>query len=112
MRSSRAGPRPPAREWQPDWVYVSDPLACPAALAIGQLLDTRFIYHEHDSPALDAGTQSAFMRVVLSARRAVAARAALCVLPNDERAEISASRPDVVTESSRCGTVRCVARPA
>lgn len=77
-----------SREWQPDWVYVSDPLACPAALAIGQLLDTRFIYHEHDSPALDAGIQSAFMRVVLSARRAVAARAALCVLPNDERAEI------------------------
>jgi glycosyltransferase involved in cell wall biosynthesis len=77
-----------ARQWQPDWVYVSDPLACPAALALRPLTSARFVYHEHDSPAADAGAQSTFMRVVLRARRALAARAELCVLPNDERAEI------------------------
>jgi glycosyltransferase involved in cell wall biosynthesis len=76
-----------AREWQPDWVYVSDPLACPAALALRALTGARFIYHEHDSPAPDAGARSTFMRVVLQARRAIAARAEICVLPNEERAE-------------------------
>lgn len=77
-----------ARQWQPDWVYVSDPLACPAALALRPLTSARFIYHEHDSPTPDAGARSAFMRVVLRARRVLAARAELCVLPNDERAEL------------------------
>ncbi|HEX7778267.1 MAG TPA: glycosyltransferase [Vicinamibacterales bacterium] len=77
-----------ARQWRPDWVYVSDPLACPAALALRRLTGARFIYHEHDSPSPDVGAQSTFMRVVLRARRALAARAELCVLPNDERAEL------------------------
>jgi glycosyltransferase involved in cell wall biosynthesis len=90
-----------ARQWQPDWVYVSDPLACPAALALRPLVDARFIYHEHDSPAEDAAAHSAFMRVVLRTRRALAARAELCVLPNAERAELfrqqTGRRRDVVT---------------
>ncbi|HYN10668.1 MAG TPA: glycosyltransferase [Vicinamibacterales bacterium] len=90
-----------ARQWQPDWVYVSDPLACPAALALRPLVDARFIYHEHDSPAEDTGAHSAFMRVVLRARRALAARAELCVLPNAERAELfrqqTGRKRDVVT---------------
>ena len=62
-----------ARQWRPDWVYVSDPLACPAALALRRLTGARFIYHEHDSPSPDVGAQSTFMRVVLRARRALAA---------------------------------------
>jgi glycosyltransferase involved in cell wall biosynthesis len=90
-----------ARQWQPDWVYVSDPLACPAALALRPLVDARFIYHEHDSPAEDSAAHSAFMRVVLRARRALAARAELCVLPNAERAELfrqqTGRKRDVVT---------------
>jgi glycosyltransferase involved in cell wall biosynthesis len=77
-----------ARQWQPDWVYVSDPLACPPALALRALVDARFIYHEHDSPAEDAGAHSTFMRVILRARQALAERADLCVLPNAERAEL------------------------
>lgn len=90
-----------AREWRPDWVYVSDPLACPAALALRQLLDARFVYHEHDCPSADAGPQSAFMKVVLQARRVMASRADLCVLPNEERArwftEETGRTQDVVT---------------
>jgi glycosyltransferase involved in cell wall biosynthesis len=76
------------REWRPDWVYVSDPLACPAALALRQLLGARFVYHEHDSPSADAGPQSTFMKVVLRARRAMAASADVCVFPNEERARL------------------------
>ncbi len=75
-----------ARQWKPDWVYVSDPLACPAALALAPLVNARFIYHEHDSPAIETG--STFMRVVLRARKSLAARADLCVLPNEERADL------------------------
>ena len=69
-------------------MYVSDPLACPAALALRSLVDTRLIYHEHDSPAGDPGTHSTFMRVVLRARQAVAEKAEICVLPNEERARL------------------------
>jgi glycosyltransferase involved in cell wall biosynthesis len=81
-----------AREFKPDWVYVSDPLACPAALALVSLVDARLIYHEHDSPAVDATPHSTFMRVVLRAREAVASRADVCVLPNEERAELFRER--------------------
>ena len=97
-----------ALRWRPDWIYASDPLVCPFALAMSCLGRWRVLYHEHDSPAegrgggrgegaegrgqrtedgrQGAGT-SAFMRFVLWARQKVARQAELCVLPNDERAE-------------------------
>jgi glycosyltransferase involved in cell wall biosynthesis len=69
---------------RPVWIYVSDALACPAALALGILPWLRILYHEHDSPAPPAG---AFQRLVHWARRRVANRAAACILPNETRLE-------------------------
>ena len=36
--------------WRPDWVYASDPLICPIALAIKKITGVKMVYHEHDSP--------------------------------------------------------------
>ena len=76
-----------SRRWRPDWIYSSDPLSCPITLSLSAATSARVLYHEHDAPAEDAGEGSWFMRTVLLARRRVAARAELCVLPNDGRAD-------------------------
>src|SRR5262245_35555775 len=76
-----------ARAFRPDWIYASDPLACPAALALATLTGARIVYHGHDSPE-PAAPSSRVMKSVLAARRRVATAAALCVLPNGERAEV------------------------
>jgi len=70
---------------RPRWIYASDPLSCPVALCISGILGSRLIYHEHDSPAR-ANKVSGFMRVCLTARRACARRAEICVIPNRKRA--------------------------
>lgn len=72
-----------AARWRPDWVYASDLLVCPAAWLLGWAW--RVVYHEHDSPAANGG--SFFVRLCLAARRSVARRARLCVLPNQRRLE-------------------------
>ena len=72
------------------WIYVSDPLACPAGLLLSFVPWIRVIYHEHDSPTLDPNGNngvSCFMRFVLWTRRILATRAALCVLPNAQRGQ-------------------------
>ena len=84
---------------RPEWVYASDPLSCPVAVVLGSLLGIRVIYHEHDAP--EAASGSAFMRLVLAARRRVVAQARLCVVPNETRANAFARdfggiRPEVV----------------
>jgi glycosyltransferase involved in cell wall biosynthesis len=77
-----------AARWQPEWVYASDPLSCPIALVIKALTGARIIYHEHDSPEAPGGAHrpSLFQRGVLAARTALAHRAVVCILPNEERA--------------------------
>lgn len=74
-----------AVRWRPTWAYVSDPLGCPAGLALNRLPGLRVIYHEHDSP--DPRNAGRLLRWCLAARRGLAHRAELCVLPNAERAE-------------------------
>ncbi len=77
-----------ALRWRPRWVYCSDPLSCPVALALTVLPGVRLIYHEHDSPTSGNGglqRNSRFARFVLWSRRRVARRAALCILPNQQR---------------------------
>jgi glycosyltransferase involved in cell wall biosynthesis len=75
-----------ARRFRPTWLYVSDPLAAPAAMLIRLATGARMVYHEHDAPTDEKTTRrSMFMRVVLSCRRRVASRADVCVTPNDER---------------------------
>jgi len=70
--------------WRPDWIYASDPLSCPVALAAGVAGGARVVYHEHDSPG--GMPTRGLARLVLGARRRLAARAAVCILPNVERA--------------------------
>ncbi len=79
-----------ARRWRPAWIYASDPLAAPAALALQRIAGARVVYHEHDSPDRAAAT-SRFMHAVLTARGALARRADLCVLPSARRAELFAT---------------------
>src|SRR5438132_1525043 len=68
--------------WRPQWVYASDPLACPAAWALSLFPRWQLIYHEHDSPGTRSGGQRAdgspFMRLVFWTRQQVARRAAFC----------------------------------
>lgn len=78
-----------ALRWRPDWLYVSDPLACPAAWLLSFLPGVSTLYHEHDSPPPEKRreNESAFMRLVGRSRRQLAQRADACVLPNEQRAQ-------------------------
>ncbi|MEO7741959.1 MAG: glycosyltransferase [Usitatibacter sp.] len=82
-----------AIRWRPQWIYVSDPLACPAGALLARLGPWRVLYHEHDTPTEDQGRRpNWFARAVLRSRRHVARLAQLCVLPNAKRAEIFRNR--------------------
>lgn len=90
-----------ALRWGPTWIYASDPLSCPIAFVLRALTRAQLVYHEHDSPS-EAGEArpGAFMRLVGAARRLVAIRSAVCVLPNEARAARfgrTTGRTDVLT---------------
>ena len=70
--------------WRPRWVYASDPFSSPVTVLLSYLPGIHVIYHEHDSPA--EGNRTGFFSFVLRCRRALARRARLCVLPNEQRA--------------------------
>jgi len=89
------------RTWKPDWVYVSDPTAAPIGLAVTTFFDIPVLYHEHDSPP-EREDDSTFTRVIMSARRALARRADLCVLPNEDRLDY------FVEQTGRTGPTLCV----
>lgn len=74
------------RQWQPNWIYSSDPLSCPLIRILLSLRRCRILYHEHDSPS-DADTlkRSLFARVIHAARQQVAECADVCILPNKDR---------------------------
>jgi glycosyltransferase involved in cell wall biosynthesis len=71
--------------WRPMWVYASDALACPVVLPLTFWPGLNVLYHEHDAPQVSH--QGLVRRLVLWARRKLAARAAVRVLPNEERAQ-------------------------
>lgn len=71
--------------WKPEWTYASDLLSCPVAMLSNILSGARVIYHEHDSPP--PSKESVFKKLNFEARRRLARRAELCVLPNQQRAE-------------------------
>jgi glycosyltransferase involved in cell wall biosynthesis len=73
--------------WKPDWVYISDSLACPVAAILALLTTAGITYHEHDLPAMTPRFKSWFSRLVLRSRKWVAQHANVCVVPNRERAE-------------------------
>ena len=98
--------------WRPKWIYASDVLACPIALASAILFARSVIYHEHDSPGA-AVPSGLFARLTLRARSALAARAAICILPNEVRAEAfrrQTTRADVMTVWN-CPLLREVTAP-
>jgi glycosyltransferase involved in cell wall biosynthesis len=72
-----------ALRWRPEWIYASDPIACPAVLLISLLPGLNLLYHEHDSPQRGGARMSA--RVMRWARRRVARRARIRILPNEVR---------------------------
>jgi glycosyltransferase involved in cell wall biosynthesis len=69
--------------WRPKWIYVSDALACPAARLVSWIPGLRTIYHEHDAPGKRDGASALVMR----SRTAIARKAYLNVLPNEQRIE-------------------------
>lgn len=73
------------------WVYASDRFACPPGLLLSFVPGIRVLYHEHDSPSPgrdgNNGGVSRFMHFVLWTRKRLGRRAALCILPNERRAE-------------------------
>jgi len=71
--------------WKPTWIYASDPLVTPIALALCRVVRSHLAYHEHDSPV--SQPQSRFARFIAWSRRRVAGRADICILPNTGRAE-------------------------
>lgn len=75
--------------WKPDWIYASDPLVTPVVALLSYCWPCQIIYHEHDSPnppGRQGRGRAGAGRRALRARRLVALRARLCVLPNAERA--------------------------
>lgn len=105
------------RRWRPDWIYASDPLSCPIALLVAGTSGARLIYHEHDSPDEVTVSRSFFMRLILAARRRVATRADLCVLPNSARTDAfrrvhPVSRSVTVWNCPSHDEVRHLERPA
>jgi len=73
-----------ATRWKPDWIYASDVLSAPIAVAIAGLTSARVVYHEHDAPARDHA--SWVINRCLDARRRLLHQADLVVAPNVERA--------------------------
>jgi glycosyltransferase involved in cell wall biosynthesis len=87
--------------WRPSWIYASEPLSCPVTLALSHLPRIKIIYHEHDSPDPQQSV-SGFIKYVLKARKDLASRAALCILPNEERVK------KFIQETGRQGDTLCV----
>jgi glycosyltransferase involved in cell wall biosynthesis len=70
--------------WKPEWIYASDPLACPIVWVIQKIFDVRVIYHEHDSPDVDRDS-SRFMKIAYACRDRLGRDAAICVFPQADR---------------------------
>jgi glycosyltransferase involved in cell wall biosynthesis len=87
--------------FKPAWVYASEALSCPAALAVRRSVGCRVLYHEHDSPIYREPLTRA-QRFVRDARTRIARSADICVLPQQRRLQ------DFVEETGRKGPTLCV----
>ena len=83
--------------WKPDWIYASDLLSAPIALALHRLTGAPVVYHEHDAPVVDHPSWT--IRRCLAARHRLLRLAAVVVTPNAERsahlAALGGGRPVV-----------------
>jgi glycosyltransferase involved in cell wall biosynthesis len=68
---------------EPDWIYASDLLSAPIALAVAALTGARLVYHEHDAPSL--AHESWTIRRCLEARQRLLRQADIVITPNAER---------------------------
>ena len=79
-----------AAAWKPDWIYASDLLATPIALAAAAFTRARVVYHEHDAPATPR--PSWVIKRCLDARARLLHAASILVTPNADRsAHLSAA---------------------
>ena len=85
---------------RPSWVYASDLFSCMPSLLLSFMPGVKILYHEHDTPA--EMQESLFMRLCMWARRRLAHRAILCVLPNEDRAEYFARLNGIEREKVLC----------
>ena len=93
--------------WRPDWIYASDVLAAPIALALAALTGARVLYHEHDAPSLEH--ESWAYRKCLGARRKLLREADVVVTPNAVR---SAHLAELAGGRSVMTAWNCPPRPA
>jgi glycosyltransferase involved in cell wall biosynthesis len=87
--------------WRPRWIYASEPMAALPALLGRLALRCRIVYHEHDTPTWTARI-GPVQRLLCWARRQLARRADLCVLPQRERLDA------FLAETGRTGPTLCV----
>jgi glycosyltransferase involved in cell wall biosynthesis len=88
---------------RPSWIYASDPLSCPIALALSFLPAVNVVYHEHDCPTSQGG--NLFQRIVQKARRRLSRRAKLNVLPNQAR--VDWFRKQTAAPNNVCAVLNC-----
>jgi glycosyltransferase involved in cell wall biosynthesis len=73
-----------AAAWKPDWIYASDLLSTPIALAAAAITAARVVYHEHDAPATPRPNW--IVKRCLDARGRLLRTASIVVAPNADRA--------------------------
>jgi len=73
-----------AAAWKPDWIYASDLLSTPIALAAAAFTGGRVVYHEHDAPATPRPNW--VIKRCLDARTRLLRAASIVVAPNADRA--------------------------
>lgn len=88
-----------ARQFQPGWVYCSDPLSALPGLWVHRLTGAQLIYHEHDSPAAPRGREKWFAAFCRQRRHEIAARAVAVVLPNQARLDAFAAENPIQGEA-------------
>lgn len=76
-----------ALRWRPKWIHASDPMSCPIALPLTWVPGLKVLYQEHDPPGFPEGRAFKAWALLRWARRKLARRADLCVLPNPQRLE-------------------------
>ncbi len=99
--------------FKPEWIYASDPLSCPAALAVTRVVRSNTIYHEHDTPAFNLQL-SGMQQVIRAARQKFAGSADVCILPQQYRLQEFLSETGRVKPSFcvwNCPSIGDVAEP-
>jgi glycosyltransferase involved in cell wall biosynthesis len=82
--------------WRPDVVYVSDFTSAPIGLIAAVFDRYAVVYHEHDAPTITR-QDDMVVRWLVGARRKLAVRSTVCVIPNQGRAKAFAQELDILS---------------